>query len=193
MPATSTPAPNREDWLTQLAERLNVLLFGSRMPKYRVSCSWPSRGATARRNKVVGQCFYPDSSTDKTTEIFISPYLADPIEVAGTLAHEMVHAIVGAAAGHGKPFRELALEIGLTGPMRSTGEGPKFIEAVKPVLEKIGAYPHATLNASAKVAKQSTRLKKASCSCGYTVRITKKWLDEVGNPHCPLHGEMEVD
>lgn len=41
--------------------------------------------------------------------------------------------------------------------------------------------------------KQSTRLLKCSCQnegCGYTVRITRKWLDELGAPHCPMHGEM---
>lgn len=38
--------------------------------------------------------------------------------------------------------------------------------------------------------KQGTRLIKASCSeCGYTVRVTQKWLD-VGPPHCPVHGAM---
>lgn len=41
--------------------------------------------------------------------------------------------------------------------------------------------------------KQSTRLKKAECSqCGYTVRVTARWL-EVGPPHCPKHGAMDVD
>ncbi|QMP19191.1 hypothetical protein [Pseudomonas phage Persinger] len=41
--------------------------------------------------------------------------------------------------------------------------------------------------------KQTTRLKKAECSqCGYTVRVTSKWL-EVGPPHCPKHGAMDCD
>lgn len=41
--------------------------------------------------------------------------------------------------------------------------------------------------------KQTTRLKKAECSqCGYTVRVTQRWL-EVGPPHCPQHGAMDVD
>lgn len=43
--------------------------------------------------------------------------------------------------------------------------------------------------------KQTTRLKKCECKaegCGYTVRVTQKWL-EVGPPHCPLHGAMEVE
>lgn len=40
--------------------------------------------------------------------------------------------------------------------------------------------------------KQTTRLLKASCSeCGYTVRVTAKWL-EVGPPHCPQHGAMKA-
>lgn len=43
--------------------------------------------------------------------------------------------------------------------------------------------------------KQTTRLKKCECKaedCGYTVRVTQKWL-EVGPPHCPLHGAMIVE
>lgn len=40
--------------------------------------------------------------------------------------------------------------------------------------------------------KQTTRLLKACCAeCGYTVRVTQKWL-EVGPPHCPVHGAMVV-
>lgn len=40
--------------------------------------------------------------------------------------------------------------------------------------------------------KEGTRLKKAFCeTCGYTVRVTQKWI-EVGPPHCPLHGAMAV-
>lgn len=34
---------------------------------------------------------------------------------------------------------------------------------------------------------------KAVCSCGYTARITSKWVDEVGPPHCPMHGPMSVE
>lgn len=41
--------------------------------------------------------------------------------------------------------------------------------------------------------KQTTRLKKAECSqCGYTVRVTAKWL-EFGPPGCPQHGPMDTD
>jgi hypothetical protein len=43
--------------------------------------------------------------------------------------------------------------------------------------------------------KQGTRLLKAMCAheeCGYTVRVTSKWL-EIGPPHCPVHGAMAVE
>lgn len=47
--------------------------------------------------------------------------------------------------------------------------------------------------ASSRPKTQTTRLKKAACTeCGYTVRVTTKWL-EVGPPHCPAHGAMAVD
>jgi hypothetical protein len=46
---------------------------------------------------------------------------------------------------------------------------------------------------------QTTRMKKAVCDCGYTVRLTKKWMDEVGLPICPggtsekAHGPMKSE
>lgn len=42
--------------------------------------------------------------------------------------------------------------------------------------------------------KQTTRLLKVSCSeCGYTARVTRKWLDKAGAPLCPDHGPMTND
>lgn len=48
--------------------------------------------------------------------------------------------------------------------------------------------------------KQTTRLLKAACQaanddgepCGYTVRITKKWAEQLG-AQCPVHGSMEIE
>lgn len=40
--------------------------------------------------------------------------------------------------------------------------------------------------------KQTTRMLKVACGeCGYTARVSSKWL-EVGPPHCPQHGAMEA-
>jgi hypothetical protein len=47
--------------------------------------------------------------------------------------------------------------------------------------------------ASTRPPKQTARLIKAACNdCGYTVRVTSKWL-EIGPPHCPVHGAMATD
>lgn len=42
--------------------------------------------------------------------------------------------------------------------------------------------------------KQTTRMVKVTCDgCGYTARVTRKWLDTVGAPHCAelAHGQMK--
>lgn len=37
--------------------------------------------------------------------------------------------------------------------------------------------------------KQTTRLVKVDCEeCGFLVRMSQKWIDEKGFPHCPEHG-----
>lgn len=41
--------------------------------------------------------------------------------------------------------------------------------------------------------KQRGRLIKCICTaegCGYTVRVTRKWIVDPGPPHCPVHGAM---
>lgn len=46
---------------------------------------------------------------------------------------------------------------------------------------------------SSRPRKQGTRMLKAACEdCGYTVRVTAKWL-EIGPPHCPQHGAMGLE
>ncbi len=45
------------------------------------------------------------------------------------------------------------------------------------------------------MATMRTRMLKAICGdCAYTVRVTRRWLDEAGPPICPCdgHGSMEV-
>jgi len=38
--------------------------------------------------------------------------------------------------------------------------------------------------------KQGCRLLKVVCECGCVVRMTRKWLDEVGPPTCGCGGAM---
>jgi len=179
---------NRETYLTQLAGKLEVLFteIGESLPPYRVTCGWPSKRATATNNKAIGQCFSPKASKDGTTELIVSMCIDDPMEAAAILAHEMVHAAVGVSCGHKGPFRRVALAIGLEGKMTSTHAGETFKQRVAPMLQELGDYPHAALDPSVARKKDGTRLVKAACpECGYTVRITRKWLD-VAIPRCPV-------
>ncbi len=43
--------------------------------------------------------------------------------------------------------------------------------------------------------KQSTRMHKCQCeTCGYTARVSAKWLKDAGGPICPVgHGPMDYD
>ena len=102
----------REGWLQQAAGILNDKLFagsGHDLPKLmQVSCGWPRGGG----DNTIGQCFSPTCSANEATEIFVSPRLADPITVLGTLLHEMIHAAVGTEVGHRGAFKKLATQGG---------------------------------------------------------------------------------
>lgn len=191
MKKTAEKAPvtiTRERWLTNLAEALNTAIFNDGMPKYRITCGFPSRGGLGKVKQVIGQCWNPSASEDSTTEIIMTITESDTMLIAATVAHEMIHAIVGTEAGHKKPFRDLAIEIGLEGKMTATVAGEKFKEAAEPILKALGDYPHAALNGNT-LKKQSTRNLKAVCNqCGYVVRTSRKWLEQ-GAPLCGLHDQ----
>lgn len=185
----------REEWLTYVADKLRPTYkaAGHAIPvKVRFAVGFCSTG---ERGKRVGECWYPEASGDKSVEIFIKPDQFNPVTVAGILAHELVHAAVGNECGHKGAFRMLCNKLGFTGKMTQAEPGPDMQRTVMdPILKRAGKLPHAAL--VGKVTdrkKQSTRLLKAECeTCGYTVRVTKKWA-ELGLPYCghiKQHGRM---
>jgi len=177
----------REQWLNQLLDALRPIFQGAdaEVPEHvRVSCGWPSKAATARKNRRIGECWDKEQSSDEHYEIFVSPILSDSLAVADTLVHELVHACVGTKCGHRAPFRRLALAVGLEGEMRSSSAGEDLLLVLKELIKQLGPYPHGEISFPEKEKKQSTRLLKVECpDCGYTVRTTRKWL-EVGLPTC---------
>lgn len=190
---TNNTYPNREAWLDAAVNQLAPLFTraGHTIPeKIRVSCGFP-RGNV---RKVVGQCWYPMSSTDETTEIFVSPTLDKPNDVLGTLAHELCHACLEVGTGHRAPFVKLGRAIGLEGKPKSMGAGPAFTRSMEPTLNALGPYPHASINVNITRKPQSTRMIKCQCpECGYLARTTRQWLAHAGPPLCPNHGAMVVD
>ena len=185
----------REEWLEKVAAQMAPWFAerGHPLPRVRMSIGFPSTGGKGRR---IGECWDGAASADGTHEILIRPDLDDAEEVAAVLAHELTHAAVGIEAGHKAPFAKLAKAIGLEGKMTATQAGDTFKRAVAPILSAVGPLPHARLGfgRSTGPKKQKGRLLKAECGeCGYTVRVTRKWVEEAGAPHCPKHGPMEVE
>jgi hypothetical protein len=178
-----TSSFERQRWLEAAVEALRAKFAtaGYAIPeKVRVSIGWPKRAATCG---AIGECWATEASSDKHNELFVSPELTEGARILDVLAHEMVHATVGTAAGHRKPFKQCALRIGLVGPMRSTSAGPEFAEWGETLFKRIGPYPAGFLTDTP---KQGTRMLKCECSsCGYTVRITRKWPTLAGPPICP--------
>jgi hypothetical protein len=134
------------------------------------------------------------ASADGVAPVFISPFLSDPIQVLGTLLHEKVHAVVGVEFKHGKHFRTLAVACGLTGKMTATTIGDDLNASLRAMAGQLGPYPHPAFDPSmSPVKKQTTRMIKLvagdECGCGYTVRTTRRWIEE-GLPSCPHFIEM---
>lgn len=195
---------NRESWLNRVAIGMAPLFAALDTPlpsRVRVAIGFTSRGAKGR---AIGECWDNRLSGDGHFEIFIRPDLAHapdamPAQIAAVLAHELVHAAVGIAAGHGKAFKRVAVGLGLVGPMRATTPGVAFFAAVAPILAAAGPLPHARLDTGSETTapkKQATRMLKCECAaCGYTVRTARKWLETAGAPLCPIagHGPMQHD
>jgi hypothetical protein len=107
----------------------------------RVSCGWPSRGGLGQRQAVIGQCFGPQACADGIPQIFISPRLAESVEVLGVLLHELVHASVGVQQKHLAPFSQAARKVGLAGPPTATVVGPSLRPLLQQYVAQVGAYP----------------------------------------------------
>lgn len=173
---------NRETWLNQLTSQFLVDHFeqaGYTIPaNVRMACSLTSK------RKHIGECWSSVASEDNHFEIFIAPSIADPIQVADILIHELCHAVVGNKEGHNKVFAKCAKSVGLTGKMTATTATPELKAKIAQWVSVLGAYPHAPLMQS-NIKKQSTRMIKCVClACDYQVYTSRKWL-EIAMPTCP--------
>lgn len=192
-----TKYETREQWLSACID-MHARAFeieGFDFPKIRIACGFPSVGATRRKNKTIGQCWQSIASNDNTFEILISPVIDSVMEVSAIVAHELCHAVLPQGTGHKAPFKRLATAIGLAGKMTATHASDDYIARYAEPLESMGEYPHAALNPNESGRKkQTTRMIKAECAtCGYTVRLSRKWLEQ-GAPRCSVqaHGAMCV-
>lgn len=139
------------------------------------------------------------------------------VQLAGTVVHELAHACAGLNAGHSKEWKDTCARLGLRNAMAA---GHKYhLAGFEPDLRLplaampkpddgqpvndfaalgIAVKPRAcgagigTRGGKSRGTGSGSRLKKVICGdCGYTARVTQKWLD-VGAPHCPEHGPMDI-
>jgi hypothetical protein len=183
---------NRESWLLALAEKLRPRFaeVGAPLPaELRLSCGWPSKGTTAAHHRVIGECWAAKHSADRHREVFVSPALSSGLEVAAVVVHELVHA--AGHMNHGAGFRRVAVALGLPGRMTATVAGETLRAELAAIVSELGPYPHGALSWGEREPKQTTRLLKVMCGyCGYTARVTAKWL-LIGFPVCPCGYTME--
>lgn len=194
----------REQWLLEAVPHLSQHLKATAkldVPQVRVSCGWPSRGGTSKKKRVLGECWLSEAAKDNVSQIFVSPYLRDPIEVLGVLLHELIHAALPEAK-HGPVFKKAARGALLEGPATATKVSPELRPALDKLAGELGEYDNSSLDALAKSVdgkkRQSTRMLKAYCEKNavhvedYVVRLTKKQTD-IGMPCCPCGKEMVLE
>jgi len=188
----------RESWLNAAIDIFRTYFdkLGYTLPeKIRCAIAFTSTG---KRAKVAGECWHPPASADQHFEIFIRADKAEPVEVLGELAHQLVHTLLPIEAKHGKDFRGIALRVGLEGKMRHALPGPVLTERLNAIAASLGPLPHAKLDflgSSDKPKKQTTRMLKAKCpKCEYVVRVAAVHIKD-GLPICPKpdHGAFICD
>lgn len=162
----------REWWLFEAAKFLLEMMEAAGMTTVpiRVSCGWPSRGGLGKGPHVIGQCFAQEVCADGVSQIFISPRIADSMQVLGTLLHELIHATVGCKHGHRKEFSQPARMLGLIGPPTATEVGPELAQVLAVFVNQIGPYPHAPIVMQHKP-KVGSRLRLYECQCEQPVKL----------------------
>lgn len=183
----------REDWLREVASAMKGWFddLGFPLPDFDVRTGFPSVG---RRSPNITDSWTQDNGA--TYVIMVRPDRSEANEVTAALAFQMCRIAVGERDQHGYLFRHLAISLGLKGTRSESPPGALFKEITKSILEKAGPLPSPELLQidKDKAPGQTSRMIKVSCSeCGYVARVSRKWLSDVGPPHCPNHGAMVPD
>ncbi len=184
----------REEWLEKAIDALAKRVFipaGCPLPPIKVAIGFPSGKGVSKKRRVVGQCWPRKASDDGLNQVFLNPTLTSAEQFVDVLAHELVHAVDDCRSGHKGEFLTIRKSVGLTkGIPSAASAGPELLATIDEVCRGLGPLPHATLHTVDNEKKQGTRLLKVECfACGYTCRITAKWV-ELGLPICPCGLKM---
>ena len=186
---------DREAWLTEAA---NLMLDDLIMPvasefarpNFRISVGFPKH---SRGGKAIAVCFAKEASSDGVNELFINPEIDNPIEVLGSVAHELIHAVDNLASGHKGFFARVARKIGLEGKLTETYAGEDLAGVLESYSGLLGKFPHAKMQMDKGHKKDSTRQKKVECTekmdCGFIFRTSASQLAKMPlDAACPCCG-----
>jgi hypothetical protein len=180
----------REEWLNAFIDKARPHFEAANAPlpiNVRVAVGFTSKGVRGVR---IGECWSSVASEDGHFEIFIKPTLDGAARICDVLTHELVHAAVGLAEGHGPYFRRVAVSLGLGGPMTATMATAAWYKWAAPIIEELGPLPYGALDGrgmSTGKPKQKTALIKVECpACGWLARVTHKHIDPHTQLDCPV-------
>jgi len=156
---------NREQYLEKAIEELSDYIgkAGYTMPTVKVSTGWPTKSAFKREGRCLGECWHKDNLNQDASHIFLSPYMSKTVEVLGVLVHELGHAILPKEAKHKKTFKQYMRDVDLTGKATATVTGEVLTSYLNLVIERIGQYPHESIDKPLVDKKQTTRLRLWVC------------------------------
>jgi len=171
---------NREEYLELAASELSdyISKAGYAMPQIKVSAGWPSTKAFSAKGRTLGECWHHEAINQEASHIFISPYLSDTVTVLSVLVHEIGHAILPEEAKHKKPFKQYMTAVDLTGKATATKPGEVLKSFLNLLIDRIGVYPHESIDKGPKQKKQTTRLRLWTCEgCDLKIRVAKDDLN----------------
>lgn len=113
--------------------------------------------------------------------------------MGAVLVHELIHSALPDDVQHDGPYKAAHRALGLIDKPTTCVPGAALKIELAALVKKLGPYPHSKIKTGVRRTKvQTTRLLKAACpECGYTVRVTAKWV-AVGLPTCPCGELMET-
>lgn len=131
------PRPMASAWLRKAAYALARDVFapcGVEVDAggFDVAFGFPVRGT--------GKTYVGGATLAGANSIIVTPN-PDPALVLEILTHEVVHVVVGLAAGHGSEFQRIAAAVGLLPPWRATRAGPTLVEKLRAIVMHIGPMP----------------------------------------------------
>lgn len=143
--------------------------------------------------KVIGRAW---PASHDAHHMFVSATMEDPVQVLGTLAHEMIHLAVGVQEKHNKVFGAAARAIGLEGKLTATHPGEELAVELKKIDELLAGYPHKPLNVKLKEKQSGPAVRRKFVSVNdpsYSLYISLGRVDEWGPPKDPNGDDMEME